>query len=153
MNLHISLLLCFCSPDAVPDSLASGPQALGASSMSATSAMVSTAAANVPIASSLATPENSVYSGAPLYGIATPMDGGAPRNLPMPTKRLDLGGAVYPLYSQMDARKRSFSNWVEDQGLPAVDELITLGFFYSGLILRVEWSGPQKGNCGECERL
>ncbi|XP_070189487.1 inhibitor of apoptosis protein-like isoform X2 [Littorina saxatilis] len=118
--------------DAVTDSLASGPQALGASSMSATSAMVSTAAANVPIASSLATPENSVYSGAPLYGIATPMDGGAPRNLPMPTKRLDLGGAVYPLYSQMDARKRSFSNWVEDQGLPAVDELITLGFFYAG---------------------
>ncbi|XP_070191298.1 baculoviral IAP repeat-containing protein 3-like isoform X3 [Littorina saxatilis] len=119
------------APDAVPDSLASGPQALGASSMSATSAMA-TAAANGPIASSLATPENSVFSGAPLYGIATPMDGGAPRNLPMPTKRLDLGGAVYPLYSQMDARKRSFSNWVEDQGLPAVDELITLGFFYAG---------------------
>jgi hypothetical protein len=33
----------------------------------------------------------------------------------------------------MDARKRSFSNWVAERGLPPVDELITLGFFYAGL--------------------
>ena len=103
----------------------SGPPALGPSSL--------IAAAAGPIPSSPATAENSMFSGAPLYGRATPMDGGAPRNQPMPTRRLDLGGAVYPLYSQMDARKRSFSTWVADRGLPAVDELITLGFFYAGL--------------------
>lgn len=118
------------APDAVTDSLgmpSSGPHGLaGTASLGAS---VSTAR---PIPSSLATPENSMFSGAPLFGRATPMDGGAPRNQPMPAKRLDLGGAVYPLYSQMDARKRSYTNWVADNGLPSVDELITLGFFYAG---------------------
>ncbi|KAK7500107.1 hypothetical protein BaRGS_00008654 [Batillaria attramentaria] len=58
-------------------------------------------------------------------------DSAAPRQ-PLPSKRLDLGGAVYPLYSQMDARRRSFQNWQHVRGLPSVDELITLGFFYAG---------------------
>lgn len=58
-------------------------------------------------------------------------DAPAPRH-PLPSKRLDLGGAVYPLYSQMDARRRSFQTWQPARGLPGVDELITLGFFYAG---------------------
>ena len=89
--------LC-AAPSTVADSRSmppSGPPALGPSSL--------IAAAAGPIPSSPATAENSMFSGAPLYGCATPMDGGAPRNQPMPTRHLDLGGAVYPLYSQMDA--------------------------------------------------
>ncbi|XP_076445090.1 uncharacterized protein LOC143282997 isoform X2 [Babylonia areolata] len=80
----------------------------------------------------LATPENSMFSGAPAPGHPTSMDSGASHSLPLPTRRLDLGGAVYPLYSQVDARRRSFSNWTHQPGLPSVDELIGLGFFYAG---------------------
>lgn len=65
--------------------------------------------------------------------VVSPSDGAAAttRHL-LPSRRLDLGRAVYPLYSQMDARRRSYQNWQHVQGLPSVDELITLGFFYAG---------------------
>ena len=145
---NLPALCCvFTALGATTDSLgmpSCGPAALGPSSQTS---LVAAAASAGPIPSSLATPENSVFSGAPLFGRSTPMDGGAPRDQPMPTRRLELSGAVYPLYSQMDARKRSFSIWVEGPGLPAVDELITLGFFYAGLILSYWLSAGRLCEC------
>ncbi|KAL8560945.1 hypothetical protein ACOMHN_019929 [Nucella lapillus] len=120
----------------------SGAQATPAQTTSgsahASQALASSSAA-APVASSLATLESgsSVFSGSPLPGgpadsVAVAAAGGGGSSLPLPRRRLDLMGAVYPLYSQLDARRRSFSPWVAHPGLPSVDTLVMLGFFYAG---------------------
>ena len=48
-----------------------------------------------------------------------------------PRARLDLGGAVYPMYQDMASRRRTFSHW-DDTQAPPLDHVILCGMFYAG---------------------
>lgn len=48
-----------------------------------------------------------------------------------PRAGLDLGGAVYPMYQDMQSRRRTFTTWDETQA-PPLDLIILCGMFYAG---------------------
>ncbi|KAL8575553.1 hypothetical protein ACOMHN_059617 [Nucella lapillus] len=48
-----------------------------------------------------------------------------------PTARLDLGGAVYPMFQSMAIRRRTFPRW-DDSQAPPLDDVILSGMFYAG---------------------
>lgn len=55
-----------------------------------------------------------------------------PESRPLfPRVGLDLGGAVYPMYQDMQSRRRTFSSWNENSA-PALDHIIMSGMFYAG---------------------
>lgn len=53
---------------------------------------------------------------------------------PLPRPYLDLSFAVYPMYALMEFRRRTYQKWQPVRGLPGVEELVMLGFFYAGLM-------------------
>ena len=113
--------------DSVPTSSQASAATEGSSSLATSVTSVT------PATDSGSSSTSSMAVGGSLYSSNIAMDGGSgPRSLGMPARRLDLSGSVYPQYSQLDARHRSFHSWTAAPGLPTVAELVTLGFFYAG---------------------
>ena len=110
--------VCYCLVHTVP-SWQNGSHPVGSPSLAPSSAPVSLPSGTGgtgPVTSSV--------------GVSNRATDTTERSLqPMPTRP-----AVYPLYSQMDARKHSFTTWPGGNGLPTVDELTKQGFFYAGLM-------------------
>jgi hypothetical protein len=55
-----------------------------------------------------------------------------PEPRPMfPRASLDLNGAVYPMYQDMQSRRRTFATWDASRA-PPLDDILLSGFFYAG---------------------